>query len=369
MFRFKTWVWLHKWSSLICTPFLLVLCISGLPLIFRGEIDQALGYGKAAAEGVPAPLSAIEQAGLAAKPGWVVQYFVWEPDKPGVVTLSMARSSDASFYDNENVLVDAASARLLPGGMEGGPMETILTLHSQLFVGPWGPLVLGVPAILFIVALVSGIVVYGPFARRRPFGDIRRHRSKATRWLDLHNVAGAAILAWALVVGVTGLINCWGEYVIRIWQMTELSTYASAGSAGGALASLETVVAAAKTAIPEGTPYFVAYPHSLMGGEHFFAVYMRGDSALTQFMFQPVLIDAQSAQVIAAPVPPWYVQALALSQPLHFGDYGGMALKFVWAILDAAAIFVLGSGLYLTFRSGSRAVMPEPDTQASEAQA
>ena len=53
----RFWVWAHKWSSLICTAFLLVLCVTGLPLIFRGEIDHALGYGtggQAAAR--PAPL-------------------------------------------------------------------------------------------------------------------------------------------------------------------------------------------------------------------------------------------------------------------------------------------------------------------------
>ena len=69
--------------------------------------------------GAVAIKAAIERAGLSAKPGWIIQYFVWEPDKPGVVTLSMARAQDASFYDNQNVLVDAASARALPGGLEG----------------------------------------------------------------------------------------------------------------------------------------------------------------------------------------------------------------------------------------------------------
>jgi uncharacterized iron-regulated membrane protein len=44
---------------------------------------------------------------------------------------------------------------------------------------------------------------------------------------------------------------------------------------------------------------------------------------------------------------PWYVSALLLSQPLHFGDYGGLPLKILWAFLNSIAIVVLGSGLYL----------------------
>jgi uncharacterized iron-regulated membrane protein len=36
-----------------------------------------------------------------------------------------------------------------------------------------------------------------------------------------------------------------------------------------------------------------------------------------------------------------------MSQPLHFGDYGGMPMKMLWAVLDVLTIIVLGSGLYL----------------------
>ena len=41
------------------------------------------------------------------------------------------------------------------------------------------------------------------------------------------------------------------------------------------------------------------------------------------------------------------MQTLLLSQPLHFGDYGGMPLKVIWALLDIITIVVLISGLYL----------------------
>ncbi|WP_408121526.1 PepSY domain-containing protein [Caballeronia grimmiae] len=35
------------------------------------------------------------------------------------------------------------------------------------------------------------------------------------------------------------------------------------------------------------------------------------------------------------------------SQPLHFGDFGGMPLKIFWAAFDVLTVVVLGSGLYL----------------------
>ena len=39
----RAWTWTHKWSSLVCTVFMLLLCITGLPLIFHHEIGHLLG--------------------------------------------------------------------------------------------------------------------------------------------------------------------------------------------------------------------------------------------------------------------------------------------------------------------------------------
>ncbi|MBF48898.1 MAG: peptidase, partial [Alcanivorax sp.] len=41
----RAWSAVHKWTSLICTAFMLMLCLTGLPLIFHDEIDAALDDG------------------------------------------------------------------------------------------------------------------------------------------------------------------------------------------------------------------------------------------------------------------------------------------------------------------------------------
>lgn len=60
-----------------------------------------------------------------------------------------------------------------------------------------------------------------------------------------------------------------------------------------------------------------------------------------------MLIDAQTGTLTAAHALPWYVTALLVSQPLHFGDYGCLPLKVLWAVLDVVTILVLVSDLYL----------------------
>ena len=78
-------------------------------------------------------------------------------------------------------------------------------------------------------------------------------------------------------------------------------------------------------------------------------IWTRGKTALTSRLFTPVLADAETGQLVSARGLPWYLRALEISRPLHFGDYGGVPLKIIWALLDLITIVVLGSGLYLWF--------------------
>ncbi|GAA4344219.1 hypothetical protein GCM10023144_47730 [Pigmentiphaga soli] len=73
----------------------------------------------------------------------------------------------------------------------------------------------------------------------------------------------------------------------------------------------------------------------------------KGVTPLTSRMFTPLLVDAGTGEPAALLDMPWYLRALELSRPLHFGDYGGLPLKLIWVLLDLATIAVLGSGLYL----------------------
>ena len=75
-----------------------------------------------------------------------------------------------------------------------------------MFAGQPGKLFLGAMGFLFLVAIISGVVLYWPFTRRLSFGTLR-DKSRRIAWFDWHNLLGAITIAWALVVGATGVIN------------------------------------------------------------------------------------------------------------------------------------------------------------------
>ena len=121
------------------------------------------------------------------------------------------------------------------------------------------------------------------------------------------------------------------------------------------LASVQAAADAVARALPGMRIRSVRYPDGELGSPHHYLVWAIGGTPLTARLFTPALVDARTGALVLLPSPPWYLTALLLSQPLHFGDYGGMPLKILWALLDVGAILVLGSGLYLWLARGRRA--------------
>ena len=97
---------------------------------------------------------------------------------------------------------------------------------------------------------------------------------------------------------------------------------------------------------------FVGYPGGLFSTPHHFMVFMRGDTALTSRLLKPVMIDAETGKLTDSRSLPWYLTAILVAKPLHFGDYGGLPLKIIWTLLDLATIVVLVSGLHLWLGRG-----------------
>ncbi|TWT14796.1 PepSY domain-containing protein [Reyranella sp. CPCC 100927] len=351
----RKWSWVHKWSSLVCTAFLLLLCITGLPLIFHEEIEHLLGDKPEppamAADTPKASLDRVIAAGLERRPGQVVQFLVWDPDEPNVVILSIAKTLVEPFDKGHVMIFDARTAALLmEPGSRLGFMDIMLSLHVDMFAGLPGKLFLGLMGILFVVAIVSGVVLYAPFMRKLPFGTVRREKTSRTRWLDLHNLLGVVTVGWVLVVGGTGVINTWADLLIQLWRFDQLGDMVKPYAGQPPVdkpGSLDKAMVTAQGAAPGMQPSFVAFPGTLFSSGHHYMVAMRGEEALTKRLIQPVLVDARTAGLTDTRKMPWYITALLVSQPLHFGDYGGLPLKIVWALLDIVSIVVLGSGLYL----------------------
>ncbi|MGD9850587.1 MAG: PepSY-associated TM helix domain-containing protein [Nitrospirales bacterium] len=348
----KRWYFVHKWTSLVCTVFLLMLCLTGLPIIFFDELAVWLGEAVGPPKHVTPmtfTLASLIKDAQERRPQDHVKFLFRDEDNP---TWFVSMGETPTAQNNSALFMyDARTGTFLHAlPVEGGVMKLLFDLHVEMLAGLPGTLFLGVMGILFLASIVSGVVVYGPFMRKLPFGTVRRTKSSRLMWLDLHNLLGIVTVLWALVVGGTGVINTLDRPLLAYWQGTEIAEMLAPWKDKVASATVKTVdevVRTAETAVPDMVVRFVAFPHTPFAGSHHFMVFMRGQTPLTARLLQPVLIDAETAEVSAIRNLPWYLTALLVSQPLHFGDYGGMSLKIIWALLDLITIVVLISGLYL----------------------
>jgi len=338
---------------------MLLLCITGLPLIFHHEIGHLLGT-EVEAPAMPADtphvsLDRVLEKARALHPDRVVQFTSQPEDSTDLWFVTMTPTPEPTD-DFRSVAVDARTAEVLAQPrFDEGFMYVMFKLHVDLFAGLPGKLFLGLMGLLLLVAIVSGVVLYAPFMRRLDFGEVRRERSRRIKWLDLHNLLGVVTLVWAFVVGATGMINTWADLVIKYWQYDQLSGLLApykgqptvpVAERGSVQRGLEVALAHA----PDMKISFIAFPGTAFSSPHHNTYFLRGTTPLTSKLLQPVLVDAMTAEITAAPELPWYLAALLVSQPLHFGDYGGMPMKILWALLDIMTIIVLISGLYLWLR-------------------
>lgn len=349
----RLWSLVHKWTSLACTIFLFLLCLTGLPLIFHEEIDHLSGEVEALdlpAGTADASMDRVVESARAKQPDKVVRYLFWEPkDHPNLTLASMASSMDAPMDEAWYVAMDSRTTDVLDEPNEKGFMYVMLKLHTDMFAGLPGMLFLGFMGLLFVIAIVSGIVLYKPFTRRIDFGAVRRRRP-LIKWLDLHNLLGIVTIAWALVVGITGSINTLSTILLAVWQGDQMADMIAPYKDAPPLktpGSVQTAIEAARAAVPDMEVSFVAFPGSAFSSPHHYTVFLKGTTPVTARLLRPALIDAETGLLTDTREMPWYIKALLLSQPLHFGDYGGLPLKIVWALLDILTLIILGSGIYL----------------------
>ena len=352
--KVRTWYRIHKWTSLICTAFLLMACFTGLPLIFTDELEAIVAphVAPAVAE-VGAQNASLDRMVTEAQlkfPSLHPYGLFWDEDEPRVF-VNMSPSDVPKAGEIRQVIFDAHTGRLLEVPKDRFDLiDFFFRLHSEMFLGLPGELVMGVMALSFVISLLSGVLVYGPFMRRLRFGTYRSKGASRTRWFDLHNLLGIVTLTWALVVGATGVMNAVATPLFGLWRAQTLPQILEPYRGKPEpthFGSLDAAMKQVTAALPTTEHGSVLFPNKVVGSPRHYIVWNKGKTPVTSRLFTPVLVDVETGELTISNGLPWYLRALEVSRPLHFGDYGGLPLKILWALFDVALIVVLVSGLYL----------------------
>lgn len=262
--RWFTW---HKWTSLLCTVFLLLLCITGLPLIFHKEIanlNQTLSIDVPSSD-TKLDLDTLKNIAESHYPGKKVRFIFWDQEAyPNQVLFDVVETPDAAYANSKYLSIHEYTGALIKETKDEGFLSIMLHLHTDMFAGLPGKLFLGLMGILFIIAIVSGIVLYGRIMKTYDFGLLRKDKSTRLKWLDTHNFLGIVAAAWLFVVGFTGVVNSLSDVILGLWQQGQLAEmtapYAAAAPMKGVLSSLTAARKIAEEKFPGMHVSVLVYP-------------------------------------------------------------------------------------------------------------
>jgi uncharacterized iron-regulated membrane protein len=263
----QTWVTLHRWIGLGAG---LLLCIAGLSgsfLVYYPAIDRALNPDwvtpQAAGPGQPMG-TVIAAAGRSAKGRFVHSVFPADADFPvHRVWLTPSASDQSRMWE---VLVDPASARVL-GERQAVPafepgrrnlVNTVYTLHYNLFAGTSGATVVGIVGLFMLVSAGSGLMLWWPRGRKwRQVLTLKRGARGHRLHVDLHRLAGGYGSAVLLMVAFTGVCLVFPDYVRALFpahvaQGAPVSRHSHAPRLSGA-PDADRVITRALAAVPSSS--------------------------------------------------------------------------------------------------------------------
>jgi uncharacterized iron-regulated membrane protein len=197
---------LHLGVALLAGAGLLLVSVSGAVLVFRPELDEAVFGGpvRVAPGRGRAPLPALLAAGQAAHPG-LLPVRLSLPEREGHPARLRLERPGGEIVE---VLLDPGSARALGSRwLERSPLHALHALHTELYLGGRGRLVVGALGLLLVLQGATGFFLWWPFTRRLPRGfTVRRGRGWRGLGYDLHKVVGVASLAFHVPVAFTGAL-------------------------------------------------------------------------------------------------------------------------------------------------------------------
>ena len=358
---------IHQWVSLVCALFLLLLTLTGLPLLFRGEINawntvnmpqrgesmplraiwQALPAGTAA---VTAAFPEKEILGVTPDGSDGTLYFLVK-DRGGKAGRShMRMGGEQIMYDVRTGTVFNRRDRIYRSEAVQEFMHTMHVLHVRMGMEEGGRDFLAVMCVLSVISVVSGVYLYLPMMKSMAFGT-RRRKSSRLFWSDWHKITSVFAGTWAVVMCVSGVFIVLYSIGIRDYHRTA-HTLATEHFAAVEQSAATIPAAEALERIQTHFPQKDVISMRLPAGENGYYIFQAADPTVrvTDFALgEQVYLPAGGGEPFFVPVPAW-LQAAPFFLNLHIHNHELTAEKIFWAllILMTAAMIVTGIVLWLT---------------------
>lgn len=346
----KTHLPLHTWCGVVSALFLIVCFLAGALTLFLDDLNRWAAPPPPSV--MPAP-DARQQAQL-------LDYMAAHPEITTTFTLHLRTTADAPAplsWERDGEQFWATRDANGQWRRFSAPLpalgEVLDDLHRTAGIpGAVGGYTMGVVAVLYALALISGTVLLLPRLKRQLFA-LRPEGGRRRAWLDLHNLLGLTALPFHLVIAITTAVFVF--YAPLEQAMRALSPAADtdvAEAAGqGELLPPATLLARAQAFAPALQAERMVF--DALDDRAEALVVVLGGTATGGRRLYVALNPYGGALRYRNSGGSFYHAASDAFAALHFGNYGGYPLRWLYFVLAlaGAVLFYTGNLLWLGKRA------------------
>lgn len=346
----KTHLPLHTWCGVVSALFLIVCFLAGALTLFLDDLNRWAAPPPPSV--MPAP-DARQQAQL-------LDYMAAHPEITTTFTLHLRTTADAPAplsWERDGEQFWATRDANGQWRRFSAPLpalgEVLDDLHRTAGIpGAVGGYTMGVVAVLYALALISGTVLLLPRLKRQLFA-LRPEGGRRRVWLDLHNLLGLTALPFHLVIAITTAVFVF--YAPLEQAMRALSPAADTGvaeAAGqGELLPPATLLARAQAFAPALQAERMVF--DALDDRTEALVVVLGGTATGGRRLYVALNPYGGALRYRNSGGSFYHAASDAFAALHFGNYGGYLLRWLYFVLAlaGAVLFYTGNLLWLGKRA------------------
>lgn len=358
--RKHLWFAVHGWMALPIWGLLSLICITGTLSVFNEEVTWLLSPEVRAEnphDTQPLGFDALLGAVKAQYPGAVIRSVqVSEPYTAYLVRTSLSDGAQKVLHLNQYT-------GEIQGEMEStGYRGFMLALHGWLLF-PWqddhnlGWYIVTATAIPLLGSLITGLLIMKRFWRVLYRPRLRLDKGSRVFWGDLHRLVGAWSVWFVLLIAVSGL---W-FLVTGILDHNHVPTYREPPMLARdsvpttelnqvpPTVTLHQAIATAKNVYPDLHVEYIEFPKNAYAsltvrGTRDFSVFRDTANAVHLNPFTGEIVGSSKGNLSL-------VQGVsALLVPLHFGDFAGLASKFIWFLFGSLLSFMVCSGFVIWSR-------------------
>jgi uncharacterized iron-regulated membrane protein len=352
----KQLLWrIHHWAGLYAGIVIGILSLTGALAVFIPEIDalivkyhyQARSSGMEAGE--PQFSNAIDS--LTRRFPAYNSLAIRLPEKHDHVVLVdlIVRPPDGDLL-RYNFFVDAGADRIIGQRNHQNSLANYLRqMHVRLYEGNWGRQLVGIGGLALLVLAVTGLLIYGNFMKKQSWPHVRKKMSMRIVMADWHKLFGISALAFNFVIAFTGAWLGLQPWLMRWFDIKTPNAYQASvvmePEADKAISvDWAEAFAAIRREFPELTPSDIV-PSSNGSG----TITVRGN--IEGLVYERNINTLVLSKVTYRPLfkydirqKPFSHKLYFVQEALHFGDFGGLLLKVVYAFLGLASGFLSISG-------------------------